>query len=184
MSWHWVDYLIMGVICLSVLTGLFRGFIKELVAICVWILAIWLAMTYSSVCAVWLSPYIQDKTAQSVVSFIGILLLTLIAGGLFHALLSFILQRSGLSGTDRILGMGFGFVRGVFIVALMMVVIQMTSTLPKELTHQSRLYGYFEPLVQWMDGYMPRLIQKVGVLDKEHRASSMHLDTKDIRPVP
>lgn len=185
MHLHWIDYVIIGVICLSVLTGLFRGFIKELVALCVWVLAIWLAVKYSSVTEVWLQPYIQDKTARSVISFIGILLLVIIVGGIFNALLSFILRRSGLSGTDRVLGMFFGFVRGIFIVALVMVVVKMTSTLPKDFTNQSELYAKFDPLVNWLDGYMPGLIKQVGTFDKSHQTSNtMHLDTKDLKPAP
>ena len=182
MHWHWIDYAIIAVVGLSVLTGLFRGFVKELIALCVWVLAIWLAVKYSSSFDTWLLPYIQDKTARSVVAFIGILLITIIIGGLFNAFLSFIMRRSGLSGTDRILGMCFGFVRGVFIVSLMMVVVKMSSTLPQEFTNQSQLYAKFDPLVNWLDGYMPGLIQQVGVFDKGHHTNTMHLDTQDIKP--
>ncbi len=180
MSWHWLDYVIIGVIGLSVLTGLFRGFIKELIALCVWILAIWLAYHYSSALDPWLMHYVQDKTARTVVAFVGILLATIIVGGLFNALLSFILRRSGLSGTDRILGMCFGFVRGVFIVALIMAVAKMTSIPEKEYTNQSRLYATFEPLVSWLYGYMPELISQRKVFDKNDH--TMSLDTKDIKP--
>jgi membrane protein required for colicin V production len=184
MSWHWIDYAIVAVIGLSVITGFFRGFIKELIALCVWILAIWLAISYSSVIDPWLKPHIQDKTVRTAVAFIAILLATIIVGGLFNAILSFILRRSGLSGTDRLLGMGFGLVRGVFIVALLMVVVKMTSLTNKEYTNQSHLYAKFDPLVDWLSGYMPGIIQQVGVFDKDKKEPTMKLDTKDIKPGP
>lgn len=184
MSWHWLDYVIIAVIGLSVITGLFRGFVKELIALCVWVLAIWLALTYSSVVDPWLKPYIQDKTARTVVAFVAILLVTIIVGGLFNAMLSFILRRSGLSGTDRLLGMGFGFVRGVFIVSLLMVVVKMTTVSHQEYTNKSILYSKFEPLVNWIYGYMPGLIKQVGVFDRKDKENSMTLDTKDIKPGP
>jgi membrane protein required for colicin V production len=160
MSWHWVDSLILGIIGLSVITGLFRGFVKELIALCVWILAIWLAYRYSSYVEHWIQPYIQDHSARAVVAFIAILLATLLAGGLFNALLSFILHRSGLGGTDRLLGMGFGFIRGVFIVAFIMLVLQITSMPHQEIKEQSRLYAKFDPLVTWMSEYKPGWIKK------------------------
>src|SRR5688500_1378784 len=119
MSLHWIDLVIIAVIGLSAITGLFRGFVKELIAICVWILALWLAFTYSSQLQPWLHPYIKDNTGNAIVAFILILLATLLIGGIINALFSFILRQSGLSGTDRLLGVVFGFVRGVFIVALM-----------------------------------------------------------------
>lgn len=186
MPWNWLDYAIIAVVGLSVITGLFRGFVKELIALCIWILAIWLAFTYTPLLDPWLQHYIQDKTARTAVAFIGILLVTIIVGGLFNALLSFILRRSGLSGTDRLLGMGFGFIRGVFIVALLMLVIKMTSVPYQEYAKESTLSAKFDPLVSWLYGHMPDFIQHVKEFDKsnnnDNNANAMRLDTKDIRP--
>ena len=180
MQLHWIDYAIITVVGLSMLTGLFRGFLKELIALCVWILAIWLGFHYSPELDPWLQHYIQEKTARMVVAFILILVATIIAGGLFNAVLSFILRRTGLSGTDRLLGMVFGFVRGVFIVAIVLVGVKITSATEKDYTNNSILYPKFDPLVNWLYGYMPGLIKQVNVLDKTGHV--MHLDTKDIKP--
>ncbi len=183
MSWYWLDILIIGVIALSVITGLFRGFVKELIALCVWILAIWLAFTYLSVVDQWLLPYIAEKTARTVVAFIGILIATLIGGAIVNALLSLILRRSGLSGTDRLLGMGFGLVRGVFIVALMMLVIQFTSIPYQAFSQQSKLYAKFDPLVNWLSKFMPGVIQHVKAFDNTGVTKNKSvLDKKDIKP--
>jgi membrane protein required for colicin V production len=179
-AWHWVDYAIIGVIALSIITGLFRGFVKELIALCVWVVAIWLAISYSSVLSPWLEPYLHDKTVRTAVTFIAILLVVIIVGGLFNALLSFILRRSGLSGTDRILGMGFGFVRGVFLVSLMMLVVKMTSLPHHDYTSQSHLYAKFDPLVNRLAAYMPDIINQVSVFEKNDEV--MRLDTNDIKP--
>ncbi|CEK10871.1 CvpA family protein [Legionella hackeliae] len=166
MQWYWVDLLIIAVIGLSVLTGLIRGFVKELIALAVWVLAIWMAFNYSQELDPWLQKYIQDKTARTVTAFIAILIATLIVGGIVNALLSFILKRSGLSGTDRILGMGFGFVRGVFIVALIMLVIRMTSLPYQEYAGNSMLYAKFEPVVNWLYDLMPQVVKQMKVFDK------------------
>lgn len=161
MPWYWVDYSIVGVIGLSMATGLFRGFIKELVALCAWILAIGLALMYSPALQPKFQPYIHDKTACLVFAFIAILLATILLGGLVNALLSFILRRSGLSSSDRILGMGFGLARGVFIVALMMLVVKVTTASHEDYTQKSRLYAKFDPLVNWLYGYTPDLLKQI-----------------------
>ena len=181
MPWHWIDYVIIAVIGLSVITGLFRGFVKELIALCVWILAIWLAFTYSPILDPFLKSYVHDKTARTVVAFVAILLATIIVGGLFNALLSFILRRSGLSGTDRLLGMGFGFVRGVFIVALLMLVVKITTSSGQEYTSQSYLYAKFDPLVNWLYGQTPELIKQAKVLDKTNTSDT---DLKKVKAEP
>lgn len=161
----WVDIAIVAVIALSVITGLFRGFVKELVALCVWILALWLGYHYSARLDPWLSGYIQEKSARTVVAFLLILFGTLLAGGIVNAALSFILKRAGLSGTDRTLGMGFGFVRGVFIVALLMVAVQMTSLPYQQYAKGSALYARFDPLVAWLYGRLPEFVQQVKAVD-------------------
>ncbi|ASQ45763.1 Colicin V production protein [Legionella clemsonensis] len=165
MQWYWIDLLIVAVIGLSVLTGLIRGFIKELIALAVWVLAIWLAFSYSQTLDPWLQQYIQDKTARTVTAFILILIATLIAGGIVNAILSFILKRSGLSGTDRILGMGFGFVRGIFIIALIMLVVRMTSLPYQQYASNSTFYAKFEPVVNWLYDLMPEFIKQIKVFD-------------------
>ncbi|TAL61871.1 MAG: CvpA family protein [Legionella sp.] len=169
MQLQWVDLGIITIIGLSVLTGLFRGFVKELVALCVWILAIWLGYHYSQSLDPWLQSYIQEKSARTAVAFVIILFATLLAGGVINAMLSFILKRAGLSGTDRTLGMGFGFVRGVFIVALLMVAVKMTSLPYEKYSQSSQLYARFDPLVAWLYGQMPEFVKQVKAVDKtEH----------------
>lgn len=166
MPWYWLDIGIVIIVGLSMLTGLFRGFVKELIALCVWVLAIWLAFTYSQALDPWLQKYLQDKTARAAVAFVLILVCTLIAGGIVNAVIGLILRHSGLSGTDRILGMGFGFVRGVFIVGLLMVMVKLTSLPYEQYRRDSQLYAKFDPLVDWLYGFMPQIMDRVKVLDK------------------
>jgi len=164
-AWHWIDYVIIGVIAVSVVTGLIRGFIKELISLCVWIIAGWLAFVYAKPVAQWLGTYVQDKSAQVVLAYILIIVGTLVVGGVINALLSFIMHRSGLSGTDRLLGVGFGFIRGVFVVGLIMVVIKLSGMPEEDYKEKSLLYSQFNPLVNWMYQYAPDLIKHVETLE-------------------
>lgn len=165
MSLYWVDCAILTVIGLSIITGLFRGLVKELIALCVWALAIWLAFHYSQVLEPWFEPYCKDKTVLKAVCMIAILIGTLIVGGIFNAILGFVMRKSGLSGTDRVLGMGFGFVRGVCIVALILVVVKLTSLPYESYRKDSVLYAKFDPLVDWISAFIPDFIKQVKVYD-------------------
>lgn len=166
MNLQWVDLAIIVIIALSVLTGLFRGFVKELVALCVWFLAIWLGIHYSQTLDPWLKSYIQEQSARTSVAFIIILFATLLVGGVVNALLSFILKSAGLSGTDRTLGMGFGFLRGVFIIALLMITVEMTSLPYQSYAHSSLLYARFTPVVSVLQAHLPEFIKQMKVVDK------------------
>jgi membrane protein required for colicin V production len=90
---------------------------------------------------------------------------TLFVGGVVNALLSFILKRSGLSGTDRTLGMGFGFIRGVFIVALLIVAIRMTSLPYQHYAQESTLCARFDPVVALIYSHLPEFIKQVKMVD-------------------
>lgn len=166
MQLQWVDIAIILVIGLSVLTGLFRGFVKELVALCVWILAIWLAFKYSQSLDPWLKSYIKEESARTAIGFVIILFAVLLIGGVINALLSFILKRAGLSGTDKTLGMLFGFIRGVFIVGLVMLAVRMTSLPYEEYSKESMLYARFEPIVDLLYSHMPEFIKQMKAVDK------------------
>lgn len=164
--WNWVDIAIIAIIGLSVLTGLFRGFVKELVALCAWVLAIGLGIKYAQLFDPWLKSYIEEQSIRTAAGFIIILLGTLLVGGIINAILSFILKRSGLNGTDRTLGMVFGFVRGVFIVALLMVAVKMTSIPYQEYEKKSVLYTRFDPVVNVIYGHLPEFVKQVRTVDK------------------
>jgi membrane protein required for colicin V production len=163
---QWVDIGIITVVGLSVLTGLFRGFVKELVALCVWVLAIWFAFNYCQSLDSWLISYIKEQSARTAIGFIIILFATLLVGGVINALLSYMLKRAGLSGTDKTLGMVFGFIRGVFIVALIMVAVKMTSLPYNQYSQDSMLYARFDPIVELIYAHLPEFIKKMKAVDK------------------
>ncbi|KTD03490.1 colicin V [Fluoribacter gormanii] len=160
MQFQWVDIILIIVIGLSTITGLLRGFIKEFIALGVWILAVWAGYNYSSSLNPWLQPYIQDQSVLSIIGFIGVVLGVLIAGGIANAILGLFLRGSGLGAMDKVLGGGFGFARGVFILSLIFAVLSMTSIPYQQYVQSSRVYNQLLPVISWVSGYLPGLINK------------------------
>lgn len=161
-----VDYVILSIMGVSVITGLFRGFIKELMALGIWIIALWGAAKFSGYAADYLKPWINQSEFRMVVAFILITITILLAGGLITSLLSFLIERSGLSSTDRLLGMVFGFARAVFIISLIILVAQMTGFPQEKYAKNSKLYGQFMPVVGWMSSFAPQWLSKIKSIDK------------------
>ncbi len=157
-----VDYVIILAVGLSMLTGLFRGFLKELTALCVWGLAIWLGFSYSDQLNPWLSSVIHDRSLQAVIGFVVIFFGVIIVGALFNRLISLMVHRSGLTGTDRLLGLLFGFIRGVLLVAFVMVVAEVTSFDRGHIARQSVFYQPLTPVTHWLSGFLPHVFALKG----------------------
>lgn len=166
MNLHWIDLAILGVIALSMVTGFVRGFVKEVVALCVWVASLWIAFHYYKLLDPYLASYITDMNGRKVASFLIFFLGSLILGGLFNALLTFILKRTGLSGTDRVLGMVFGFGRGVFIISLVMMVVKVTVPDTTVYSKESQFYDKFNPIVLWINTYTPDVLHQIKVVEK------------------
>lgn len=144
---NWVDYVILAIIAISALISLVRGFVREVISILVWIAAFWLAILFARPLAAVLVDYIESPTLQVVVSFTVIFVGTLLVGALVNYLAGFLVGKTGLSGTDRALGVVFGAGRGLIIVALLVLALGLT-TMPREAWwRQSVLIGYLQPMV-------------------------------------
>lgn len=166
MNISWVDLAILAVVVLSMITGLFRGFVKETVALAIWILAFWFVFHHSDLLDPWFAPHIHNPTLKGIAEFVAILLVSFILGGIVNFMIGLFMRRTGLSGTDRLFGMGFGFFRGVFIVAVLILGLQVAGMPIETYRQQSLLYAKFEPLVKMLSGYVPEFIKRVKSLDQ------------------
>lgn len=151
----WLDYAILAIIVLSTLISLIRGFVREALSLVTWATAFWLAITFNPSLSQYLQATIQQAELRTAASF-GILFVgTLLVGGIINFMLGSLMQRVGLSGTDRMLGMLFGLGRGILLVALLLSLGSFTSLAQHEQWKSSRLVSYFTPLEQWMRQFMP-----------------------------
>jgi membrane protein required for colicin V production len=111
-----VDYILIAVILVSVLFGAIRGFLRESIALLAWLVGLWLAWKYSGRLEPFLGGALAGTDLQTWVARGIVLLAVVIAGWLLAGLMSYLVQRSGLSlGLDRMLGAVFGLVRGAVI---------------------------------------------------------------------
>jgi membrane protein required for colicin V production len=120
------DYAVLTVIAASVLLGLWRGVVSELLALAAWIAAFLAARVFAAEVANGLTGQIGEPglrlAAAYVVVFVGVLLVFAIA----RMLLSLLLKAVGLGLLDRLLGAAFGVLRGVLAVLAAVLVAGMT----------------------------------------------------------
>ena len=153
-----IDYVIVAVILVSTLISLMRGFLKEFISLLIWVLGFWVSIQFYQAVAIILTPYIPNIAVRQVVSFSGIFLLTLIVGALFNYLFTFIIVKTGLSGTDRFLGMIFGCARGVLLIAVAILLVSSTSFVEEDWWHKSILIPHLQFVVDWLKAILPQKV--------------------------
>lgn len=150
----WVDYAILAIFCLSVLVGVLRGLVRELIAIVGWVLAISLSMIFSGQVAELLSERL-GSTASSVAAFLGIFVVVWMLSGVIGFVISRVVKAAGLGWTDRIMGALFGLVRGAIIVVALAVVAGLTA-LPRTVAWRDALFtGSVEFVVNGVKPLLP-----------------------------
>lgn len=151
----WVDFAIIGLIFISLITGLVRGFIKEVFSLGFWLLAIWVGLSFSRDLSDFLEPVISSSPVRMAASFVMLFVVTLTLGGLIRFLLGALIKKTGLTFFDRIGGLVFGVVRGMVIVAVI-VVLAGFSSLPKDAWWtESKLIPPFQLLAVWLRDHIP-----------------------------
>lgn len=141
-----IDYALIVIVTVSVLIGCLRGFVREAISLAAWAVAIWVALRYASLVEPWLgaldqSPSLKLWTARAIL-FVAALL----AGAMVNYLLGLLVRSTGLSGTDRLLGMLFGFGRGVLVVGVLVIGGQYAGMSADPWWQQSRLMPWGERL--------------------------------------
>ncbi len=157
---NWFDYAIIVALALSVLVGLWRGFIGEVMALVCWVLAFWVAWMFGPVLAEQFSASISVPSVRVMLGYALCFIAVLIAGAIVSYLLRKLVSGSGLSGTDRLLGMVFGLVRGFALVVLVIVLMKFTPVIRDDWWQQSRMLPTFERSASWMTTLLPEAVAK------------------------
>lgn len=142
----WVDYLLLGIVALSGVVGLFRGFVKEALSLGVWVIGIWCAWQFADLAAARMTGWVEDPVLRLWAARVVLLVGCLILGGLLAALLAFLLDQTGLTGTDRLLGGLFGLGRGAVLAAIVVMALQFTGFDQDPWWAQSKLIPYTAPV--------------------------------------
>ncbi len=140
------DYAVITVMSFSTLISLFRGFFKEAMSLGTWVVAIWVAWKFGPQLAGVLESVITPTAVRLWAARALVVIGVLIAGGLLGQFFHFVLETTGLTGTDRAIGMVFGFGRGVVLVGLMLVVMEAADFDETEWWPESVLIPYFAPV--------------------------------------
>jgi len=167
---HFADYAVLAIVTISILVGAIRGFVKEAFSLFVWAAAFLVAFQYSDALAMLLENDIELPSVRTSLAFAGLFLSVLLVGGLLTYLVGKLVEKTGLSGTDRLLGGVFGGARGLALVLAIMLVAGLTPVPQDPWWQQSRTIQSLMPLAEWAAQFLPDYIQEHMQLNPDNDA--------------
>ena len=155
MNLPWIDIIIIVLFTISILIGIYRGFVKETLSVASWLLAAWVAFTFGEQAAVYIKPYVAQEPLDLLIAYVAVFLVALIAFSIVSYILSKIFESTGMTGIDRSIGSIFGFVRAVVIVVALIMVGRFMAMDNQQWWMDSGFIPYFEPMVEWVKTFLP-----------------------------
>ncbi|SDS14832.1 membrane protein required for colicin V production [Halopseudomonas xinjiangensis] len=154
MTFAWVDWLIIGIVAVSALISLTRGFVKEALSLVTWVVAGLVAWAFGGALAELLVGYIETPSIRVITACAILFVLTLILGGLINYLIGQLVLVTGLTGTDRFLGMVFGAARGVLLVVVAVGLLSLAPVEADTWWRESELIPHFLLVADWSKGFI------------------------------
>ncbi|WP_210545095.1 CvpA family protein [Rhodoferax sp. PAMC 29310] len=121
-----LDIIFGTILVVSLLLGIWRGLVYEVLSMVNWVLAFVLAQWLAHDVALKLPMEGAAEGIRYAAGFALVFILAVFAGGLVAALVKKLLSAVGLQPVDRALGAAFGLARGVVMVLAATVVIGMS----------------------------------------------------------
>lgn len=152
------DYVVLGIIFVSVLLSIIRGFVRESLSLAGWIVAFIVAGSFAVGFEPMLPPEIGGESIRLLAAFIVLFLSVLIVAVLITKLLSALIKSVGLGFIDRFLGAAFGFLRGLLVVTVLILIAGLTALPQQSFWQQALLSQPLENVAMKVMPWLPREI--------------------------
>ena len=163
----WIDYAILAIVGISGVISLIRGFIREALSLVGWVAAFWLALAFSGQIAPRLEAYVTTPSARLGIAFVAIFIGVLLLSGIVLRLVGLLVEKTGLSGTDRTIGILFGVLRGIVIVGLLVLAGGLTPLPQDPWWRESTFLPHFERVANEISTFLPENVQQQFRFDPE-----------------
>lgn len=150
------DYVVLGIILVSVLLSIIRGFVRESLSLAGWIVAFVVASSFTVDFEPMLPSEIGGESIRLLAAFFVLFLSVLIVAVLITKLLSALIKNVGLGFIDRFLGAVFGFLRGLLAVTVLILIAGLTALPQQSFWQQALLSQPLESVAMKVMPWLPK----------------------------
>lgn len=154
-----LDFILLAILCISILFGIFKGFIRELLSLAFFIIAVVLSFLFYQEIGSFFMKGLKNREMANFVAFISIFVVVLIIGAIVTFFSKKAFTFGPLKAIDKILGGVFGLVRGILVGAIIIYAL-VKFPVNNHLLHQSRLAPYGIKTIELISQLLPTSYQK------------------------
>lgn len=150
-----VDILLLLVLLVSLVLGIWRGLVFEVLSVAGWVAAFFVAQWYADEMAAYLPLGDTAEPLRYAAGFAVVFVTVAFASALIAWLVKKGIEKVGLRPVDRTLGGAFGLLRGAVILLALALVVNMTPMKDEEAWLRSAGAGWLNGGLHSLKGMMP-----------------------------
>ncbi|MBT5542628.1 MAG: CvpA family protein [Gammaproteobacteria bacterium] len=116
-----LDFIFIAILVISLIIGIYRGFIKEILSLLTWIIAFWATFSFDSYLEVYFISTVTSEMSRIWFSRLIILVIVLLLGAYINKLCSKI---SSKFAGNIFFGLLFGLLRGFILIAILILFLE------------------------------------------------------------
>jgi len=163
---NFVDWTIIVVITASVVLSITRGFVKEFLSLFIWVIAFFAAVNFEFLATPKINEFLGNPDISKIISYVVVFIIALFLGGLVIKFLSSLVKWSGASGFDKLLGVLFGFTRGMLILFIIFLLLPASAQSNESMTN-SKLVPIIQKYAPQIEVFFRELINNRDELIEE-----------------
>jgi membrane protein required for colicin V production len=153
------DWVLLGVLFASMVVGLWRGLVYEVLSLAGWVAAFFLAQWLAADAVAWI-PFVQGAapSIQYAVGYVVVCVGRLFVSAFLSWVIKKVIESVGLRPVDRALGGAFGLARGVVLLLALTVVLQLTGMSQNDWWLSAQGPVWLDMTIQGLKPLMPQSI--------------------------
>ena len=157
-----LDIGILVVWSISTLVGWFRGLLRELLSLVSWVVAGWVAYQFRVPAGKFLESWIENPLLQQSIAGFALFVMTVLLLSVFGKVTTMAVEKAGMRGADRSLGIVFGLFRGLVLAAGVVLLLRAAGLDAQPWWQSSLLVGPLDRPADLVEQAIKLLVAKVA----------------------